>query len=74
MELGGKAPSIVCEDANLPNAALQCALGSFLHSGQICMSTERILVNKKIAGPFKDALRKNHGSSVLLIADKALQS
>ena len=58
MELGGKAPSIVCEDANIPNAALQCALGSFLHSGQICMSTERILVNKNIAGPFKEALKK----------------
>ena len=58
MELGGKAPSIVCEDANLDIAGLQCALGAFLHSGQICMSTERILVNKKIAGPFKESLKK----------------
>lgn len=36
MELGGKASAIVCEDANLELAALQCALGAFLHAGQIC--------------------------------------
>lgn len=57
MELGGKAPAIVCEDADINIAALQCALGAFLYSGQICMSTERILVNKKIAEPFKQALK-----------------
>ncbi|KIX07602.1 uncharacterized protein Z518_02255 [Rhinocladiella mackenziei CBS 650.93] len=57
MELGGKAPSIVCEDANVQTAALQCALGSFLHAGQICMATERILVNAKIADEFRSALQ-----------------
>ena len=31
MELGGKASAIVCEDANIQTAAVQCALGSFLH-------------------------------------------
>jgi len=31
MELGGKASSIVCEDADLENAATQCALGAFMH-------------------------------------------
>jgi acyl-CoA reductase-like NAD-dependent aldehyde dehydrogenase len=56
MELGGKAPSIVCEDANLQTAALQCALGAFLHGGQICMATERILVHRSIALQFKEAL------------------
>jgi acyl-CoA reductase-like NAD-dependent aldehyde dehydrogenase len=44
LDLAGKAPSIVCEDANLETAASECVLGSFLHSGQICMATERILV------------------------------
>lgn len=39
---GGKAPAIVCEDANLQNAAIQCVVGAFLYSGQICMSTERV--------------------------------
>jgi acyl-CoA reductase-like NAD-dependent aldehyde dehydrogenase len=58
MELGGKAPSIVCEDANIQTAALQCALGAFLHAGQICMATERILVNRKIADEFREAFKK----------------
>ena len=57
MELGGKAPSIVCSDANVQTAALQCALGSFLHAGQICMATERILVHKDIVEDFKPALK-----------------
>jgi acyl-CoA reductase-like NAD-dependent aldehyde dehydrogenase len=57
MELGGKAPTIVCEDADLQKAALGCALGAFLHAGQICMSTERIIVHEKIADAFKEALK-----------------
>ena len=36
MELGGKAPAIVCEDADLQTAAVQCVVGAFLYSGQIC--------------------------------------
>lgn len=56
MELGGKAPAIVCEDADVSAAALQCAVGALFHAGQVCMSTERILVHKKIAEPFKEAL------------------
>lgn len=57
MELGGKAPSIVCEDADLRLAAKECAMGAFLHAGQICMSTERILVQSSIAPQFKEVLR-----------------
>lgn len=57
MELGGKASAIVCEDANVEHAAFQCALGSFLHAGQVCMATERILVNRKVLEPFAQALK-----------------
>ncbi|KAK0673239.1 putative salicylaldehyde dehydrogenase [Cercophora samala] len=53
LELGGKAPAIVWEDADLDKAAFQCALGAFLNSGQICMSTERILVHKKVKAEFE---------------------
>jgi acyl-CoA reductase-like NAD-dependent aldehyde dehydrogenase len=56
LELGGKAPAIVWEDADLDNAAVQCALGAFLNSGQICMSTERILVHKAIRPAFEAKL------------------
>ncbi|KAI8932483.1 hypothetical protein NX059_010667 [Plenodomus lindquistii] len=57
VELGGKASVIVLEDAELQNAAVQCALGAFLHSGQICMSSERILVHKDIKDKFIAAFK-----------------
>lgn len=53
LELGGKAPAIVWEDANLEQAASGCAMGSFFHAGQICMSTERVLVHKNIRAEFE---------------------
>lgn len=53
LELGGKAPAIVWEDADLGLAADQCALGAFLNAGQICMSTERIIVHKAVAAAFE---------------------
>ncbi|KAF4628492.1 hypothetical protein G7Y89_g9664 [Cudoniella acicularis] len=49
LELGGKAGAIILEDADLQKAALECTIGSFLHSGQICMATERIIVHKSVA-------------------------
>ncbi|KAI9148856.1 Vanillin dehydrogenase [Paramyrothecium foliicola] len=58
MELGGKASAIVLKDANLELAALQCALGAFLNAGQICMSTERILVDQSIAPEFEQVLKQ----------------
>ncbi|KAH8682433.1 aldehyde dehydrogenase domain-containing protein [Xylariales sp. PMI_506] len=56
LELGGKAPAIVWEDADLDNAAAQCALGSFMFAGQICMSTETIVVHQKVSQEFKKKL------------------
>ncbi|KAI0390296.1 aldehyde dehydrogenase [Xylariaceae sp. FL0594] len=57
LELGGKAPAIVWEDANLELAAECCSMGAFLNSGQICMSTERIIVHKKVSQAFQEHLR-----------------
>ncbi|KAB2570907.1 putative salicylaldehyde dehydrogenase protein [Lasiodiplodia theobromae] len=57
MELGGKASAIVLDDADIETAATQCALGAFVHSGQVCMSTERILVHKSIIDKFRPALK-----------------
>jgi len=58
LELGGKAPAIVCEDADLDLAAKECAMGAFLHSGQICMSTERIIVHEKVVNDFEEHFKK----------------
>jgi acyl-CoA reductase-like NAD-dependent aldehyde dehydrogenase len=52
LELGGKAPLVVLDDADLDEAVKAAAFGAFMHQGQICMSTERIVVDQKIADPF----------------------
>jgi benzaldehyde dehydrogenase (NAD) len=52
LELGGKAPLIVLEDADLGEAVKAAAFGAFMNAGQICMSTERIIVVEPIADEF----------------------
>ncbi|MCX4144629.1 MULTISPECIES: aldehyde dehydrogenase [Paraburkholderia] len=52
LELGGKAPLIVLDDADLDAAVNAAAFGAFTNSGQICMSTERIIVDERIADQF----------------------
>jgi acyl-CoA reductase-like NAD-dependent aldehyde dehydrogenase len=52
LELGGKDPMIVCDDADIERAARGAVWGAFSNSGQICMSTERVYVSEKIAAPF----------------------
>ena len=52
LELGGKAPLIVLDDADIDEAVKAAAFGSFMNQGQICMSTERIIVDDKVADDF----------------------
>ena len=52
LELGGKAPLVVLDDADLDQAVNAAAFGSFMNQGQICMSTERIIVHDAIADAF----------------------
>jgi benzaldehyde dehydrogenase (NAD) len=52
LELGGKAPFLVLDDADLDAAVNGAAFGAFANSGQICMSTERIVVDRKVADAF----------------------
>ncbi len=56
LELGGKAPLLVLDDANIDDAVNGAAFGAFMHQGQICMSTERIIVDNKIADAFVNKL------------------
>jgi acyl-CoA reductase-like NAD-dependent aldehyde dehydrogenase len=52
LELGGKNPLIILEDAD-PDLAVDAAVfGAFMNSGQICMSTDRIIIHKSLAGKF----------------------
>ncbi|TVY84269.1 Vanillin dehydrogenase [Lachnellula suecica] len=57
MELGGKNSAIVLPDANLVKAIQQCIAGSFLNAGQICMSTDRIILHSEIAPAFLSGLK-----------------
>ncbi|MGQ2905535.1 MAG: aldehyde dehydrogenase [Neoaquamicrobium sediminum] len=56
LELGGKAPLIVLDDADIEAAVAASAFGAFMNQGQICMSTERIVVDEQIADEFVAAL------------------
>jgi acyl-CoA reductase-like NAD-dependent aldehyde dehydrogenase len=52
LELGSNAAVIVCEDADISNAATQCALKGFSYAGQVCLSVQRILVHRTVAEAF----------------------
>ncbi|CDZ32426.1 Vanillin dehydrogenase [Neorhizobium galegae bv. officinalis] len=54
VELGGKDSMILLEDADLDAAARAANFGSFMHQGQVCMSTEKLLVHEKIFEPFME--------------------
>lgn len=56
LELGGKDPVIVLADADLDYAVNAVAFGAFLHQGQICMSVERVIVEKSICEKFAQRL------------------
>lgn len=62
LELGGKAPLIVLEDADVDEAVKAAAFGAFLNAGQICMSTERIIVVDAIADEFARRLAEKAAS------------
>ncbi len=52
LELGGKAPFIVLDDADIDQAVEAAAFGAFMNQGQICMSTERFVVDEAVADEF----------------------
>lgn len=56
LELGGKAPMIVLEDADIDAAVNAAIFGAFANMGQICMSTERLIVHEKVADEFVQKL------------------
>lgn len=65
MELGGKAPFVVLADADLESAAAAASFGAFMNQGQICMSTERIIVDRSVAGEFARLLTERAAKLVV---------
>lgn len=56
LELGGKAPMILLDDADLDAAVAAASFGAYMNQGQICMSTERVIVDEAIADVFVEKL------------------
>ena len=56
LELGGKSPNIVFEDAVLPNAVNGCIAGIFAASGQSCIAGSRLFLHEKVHDEFVERL------------------
>ena len=56
LELGGKDPVIICDDADISVAAKGTSWGGFVNSGQVCTSIERVYVYNSVADKFTEAL------------------
>jgi vanillin dehydrogenase len=67
LELGGKAPMVVLADADLDEAVAAAKFGAFMHQGQICMSTERIVADRAISAEF--ATKLSEKASALKVGD-----
>lgn len=57
-ELGGKAPLIILHDADIDKAVQAVTYGAFTFNGQVCMSTERVLVDRSVGDTFRSRLSK----------------
>jgi len=62
LELGGNAPAIVHEDADIKWASRRIAHGGFMYAGQICISVQRVYVHEKIYEKFKEELISETGN------------
>ena len=67
LELGGKAPFVVLDDADLDEAVRAAAFSAFMNQGQICMSAERIVVDASVADAFAEKLARK--AATLLAGD-----
>lgn len=56
LELGGKAPAVICEDADLDRAVSELTHGALTMAGQICVAAARFLVHDRIAKDFTDRI------------------
>jgi len=57
LELGSNSPLVVLPDADLDKVADATAVGGYANAGQVCISTQRVLVHRRIYGDFLDALK-----------------
>ncbi len=65
LELGGNAATYIDESADLEYAAARCAIGAFVNSGQVCISLQRIYVNRAVYDEF--AVKMAEATSKLIV-------
>ncbi|WP_329344650.1 aldehyde dehydrogenase [Streptomyces sp. NBC_01352] len=65
LELGGKAPFLVLPDADLEEAAAAAGFGAFMNQGEICMSTERVIVDTTVADELSSRLAERAAKLVV---------
>ena len=65
LEMGGSGPEIVCADADIKAAAEGAAYGAWMNAGQVCCSTQRVLVHKSVKKEFIEHLMKTVDEIVL---------
>jgi acyl-CoA reductase-like NAD-dependent aldehyde dehydrogenase len=58
LELGSNSPLVVLPDADLEKVATATAIGGYVNAGQVCISTQRVLVHRRVYAEFLDALKK----------------
>ncbi len=57
LELGSNCPVIIMPDADVQQAAQATSLGGYINAGQVCISTQRVVVHRKVYADFLDALK-----------------
>ncbi|MEV7607686.1 aldehyde dehydrogenase family protein [Paenarthrobacter sp. NPDC089322] len=72
MDLGGNAPVIVMDDADLQKAVESCVSGAFWAAGQNCVGVQRILVHSSVYQEFKE--RFLHETAALVVGDPAAEN
>lgn len=58
LELGGKAPFIICEDANIDKAVEAAVISRYANCGQVCICNEMVFVDEKVADEFTEKVVK----------------
>jgi aldehyde dehydrogenase (NAD+) len=62
LELGGKSPALVFEDADIETALFWCVMGITVNTGQVCAATSRLFVQETIAEKFLEQLQQRFGA------------
>ncbi|CAL5875033.1 uncharacterized protein PFLUO_LOCUS9336 [Penicillium psychrofluorescens] len=74
LELGGKSPALVFEDANLDNALTWTVNAILARSGQVCVAASRVYVQKSIADKFIDGYKERMKEAVKKIGNPLEES